>query len=54
MINQSITFFLDRSLGGKYVAEALRRVGATVEIMEPHFPADCPDILWLPAISQRG
>jgi PIN like domain len=54
MIHPSPTFFLDRSLGGKYVAEALRRVGAKIEIMEPHFPADCPDVVWMPDVSQRS
>jgi predicted nuclease of predicted toxin-antitoxin system len=50
----STIFFLDRALGNRYVAQALEAAGATVEIFDPHFPADCPDVVWLPEVSQRG
>jgi predicted nuclease of predicted toxin-antitoxin system len=50
----TITFFLDRALGNHYVAQALVKAGATVEICDHHFPADCPDVVWLPEVSQRG
>jgi predicted nuclease of predicted toxin-antitoxin system len=50
----SVTFFLDRALGSRYVAQALNAAGATVEIFDPYFPQDCPDTVWLPEISQRG
>ena len=42
-----LVFFVDRSLGGKYVAEALRAEGLTVEIHDKHFPIDAPDEMWL-------
>jgi hypothetical protein len=50
----STVFFVDRSLGGKYVAQALREAGAIVEVLEPYFSPDCPDVVWLPEVSQRG
>jgi hypothetical protein len=48
------TFFIDRALGRKYVADALRNAGAKVEIHEDHFSPDSPDTEWLPEVSQRG
>ena len=48
------TFFIDRSLGGRAVAAALRERGALVELHDDHFSADCADSLWLPAIGRRG
>jgi predicted nuclease of predicted toxin-antitoxin system len=50
----TVTFFLDRALGSNYVAQALKQAGATVEVFAPHFPPDCPDVVWLPEVSQRG
>ena len=48
------TFFIDRALGRKYVADALRNAGAKVEVHEDHFLPDAPDTEWLPEVSQRG
>jgi predicted nuclease of predicted toxin-antitoxin system len=48
------TFFLDRALGKKYVAAALRDAGAQIEIHADHFPPDSPDTEWLPEVSRRG
>ncbi len=48
------TFFLDRSLGGRIVANALREAGVAVEVHDDHFPQDAPDELWLPEITRRG
>jgi predicted nuclease of predicted toxin-antitoxin system len=48
------TFFIDRALGRKYVADALRNAGAKVEVHEDHFSPDSPDTEWLPEVSQRG
>jgi predicted nuclease of predicted toxin-antitoxin system len=50
----TVTFFLDRALGKHYVAQALAKAGATVEVCDDHFPPDCPDVVWLPEVSQRG
>ncbi|MBW4455646.1 MAG: hypothetical protein KME55_24705 [Nostoc indistinguendum CM1-VF10] len=47
-------FFIDRALGKKYVADALRSVGANVEVHADHFSPDALDIEWLPEVSCRG
>lgn len=49
-----LVFFIDRSLGRKQVAEALREVGATVEVHDDHFPQTTPDVDWLAAVGRRG
>ena len=49
-----VTLFLDRSLGGVIVAQALREAGQTVEVHDDHFPQDAPDEQWLPEITRRG
>jgi predicted nuclease of predicted toxin-antitoxin system len=47
-------FFLDRSLGKKRVASALREAGATLHIHDDHFPPDAKDEDWLAEAGQRG
>ncbi|OQW32880.1 MAG: hypothetical protein A4E19_05880 [Nitrospira sp. SG-bin1] len=47
-------FFLDRSLGKKRVATALRQAGATLHIHDDHFPPDAKDEAWLAEVGQRG
>ena len=49
-----LVFFIDRSLGRKYVAEALRIAGATVEVHDDHFPQTTPDVEWLAEVGRRG
>jgi predicted nuclease of predicted toxin-antitoxin system len=49
-----ITFFIDRCLGSKRIVTALRQTGVTVEVHEDHFPANAPDVDWLPEVGQRG
>lgn len=49
-----LVFFIDRSLGRKQVAEALREVGATVEVHDNHFPQTTPDVDWLAEVGRRG
>src|SRR5436190_7425287 len=44
---EAIVFFLDRSLGKKTVAEALRKAGARVEVHDDHFDQDVSDETWL-------
>jgi hypothetical protein len=41
------TFFVDRSLGGRVVAEALRAAGEAVEVHDDHFAVDAADQTWL-------
>ena len=48
------TFFLDRSLGRKIVAQALRDAGATVVVHDDRFPPDASDEDWLREVGQRG
>jgi len=47
-------FYIDRALGKKYVADALRNAGANVEIHDDHFRQDALDTEWLPEVSLRG
>ena len=51
---ESIVFFIDRSLGRKIVAQALRDVGERVEIHDDHFAPDAKDELWLVEVGSRG
>ena len=43
----SLVFFVDRSLGKRVVARALRDAGARVEVHDDHFPQDATDVEWL-------
>ena len=47
-------FFIDRSLGRKIVADALRQAGAEVHVHGDHFPPDARDEEWLRVVGQRG
>lgn len=47
-------FFIDRSLGKHKVPDALRAVGARVEIHDAHFPPNAKDTDWLPVVGKRG
>ena len=49
-----LTLFIDRSLGKKTVAEALRVAGANVEVHDDHFVPDAPDETWLTAVGAKG
>lgn len=49
-----IVFFIDRSLGRKAVAEALRRIGEKVEIHDDHLPQDAKDEDWLRYVGARN
>lgn len=48
-----IVFFVDRSLGKKFVPEALRATGAQVEIHDTHFEPDAEDTEWLATAGAR-
>ncbi|MBI4641480.1 MAG: hypothetical protein HY731_12345 [Candidatus Tectomicrobia bacterium] len=49
-----LVFFLDRSLGKKIIAEALRQAGVDVQIHDDYFPPDTRDEEWLTTAGQRG
>jgi hypothetical protein len=49
-----LIFFLDRSLGKHIVADALRQVGAAVQLHDDHFPQDARDEEWLRTVGERG
>jgi predicted nuclease of predicted toxin-antitoxin system len=48
------TFFVDRSLGGKIVPEALRDAGASVVALGALFPPDAKDEEWLARCGVEG
>lgn len=51
---QPITFFIDRCLGNKRIAETLRYSGVSVEIHDEHFGKGAQDVEWLPEVGKRG
>ena len=51
---EPLVFFIDRSLGRKIVAQALREVGESVEIHDEHFAPDARDEAWLVEVGKRG
>jgi len=53
-LRESLVFFLDRNLGTKHVASALRATGVTVEVHNDHFLQDAKDEVWLPEVGKRG
>ncbi|WP_071188231.1 hypothetical protein [Trichormus sp. NMC-1] len=52
--SQSITFFIDRCLGKKSIAETLRTAGIIVEIHDDHFDKGALDVDWLPQVGEKG
>jgi hypothetical protein len=50
---EPLVVFVDRSLGNKIVAAALRLAGAAVEIHDDHFPTTAPDEDWLHEVGRR-
>lgn len=50
----ALVFFLDRSLGKKKIAAALRQAGAAVEIHDDHFPPNAKDEEWLREAGKKG
>jgi len=53
-LREPLTFFVDRSLGGKLVVDALRAAGAVVERHDDHFKQDEPDEAWLTKVGGAG
>ena len=48
-----LVFFIDRSLGKKTIADALKREGAEVYVHDDLFPADTEDESWLREVGNR-
>jgi hypothetical protein len=49
----SLVFFLDRQIGTRTVATALRAAGAEVELHDDHFPQATPDTVWIPEVAAK-
>lgn len=47
------TFFLDRALQSYALRDALKELGARVQMHRDHFKEDAEDIDWLPIIARR-
>ncbi len=47
-------FFIDRCLGDKVLAEALRLRGLTIHIHKDHFPPGAKDEDWLREVGRQG
>jgi PIN domain-containing protein len=53
-LREPFTFFVDRSLGGKFVVNALREAGENVIAHSERFAAETDDVVWLSeAASER-
>ena len=50
----SFVFFVDRSLGKKVVADALRNAGEQVEVHDDLFPQNAEHTAWLPVVAQKS
>jgi len=48
-----ITFFIDRCLGSKDIAQELRQAGIRVEIHDDHFSQGAQDVEWIPEVGKR-
>jgi hypothetical protein len=48
------TFFLDRALESYALRDALRGLGAQVEMHRIHFDQEADDTIWLPEVASRG
>lgn len=51
---EPLVLFLDRSLGKKKIATALREAGVEVRVHEAQFAPDARDEEWLRAVGRRG
>jgi len=51
---ETLTFFLDRALGKRRIADGLRALGLAVEVHEDHYPSDATDVEWLSDIGKKG
>jgi hypothetical protein len=53
-LREPFVFFVDRSLGGRVVAQALRVAGEEVRVHDDHFAQDTDDEVWLADVGARG
>lgn len=53
-MSPDIIFFLDRNIGKRVVAQALRDHGEQVEIHDDHFIQDEEDEGWIPVVSRKN
>jgi predicted nuclease of predicted toxin-antitoxin system len=53
-LRNPVVFFLDRNLGKKIIAEALRQAGAEVRVHDDHFPSFTRDEEWLSEVGRQG
>ena len=51
---EEVTFFVDASLGGKIISEALHSAGAQIELHNDHFPQGTPDETWLKQVGAHN
>ena len=51
---EDFVFFLDQSLGGKVIRDALCEQGLKVALLKEHFPTNTPDEEWLPVVGEWG
>lgn len=51
---EPLIFFIDRGLGNKIIATALRHEGVRVEVHSDHFQDTAPDVEWLTEVGTRG
>jgi len=52
--SEELVFFVDRSLGGKLVVEALRKAGAKVVAHDEFFDQNAADVEWLAEAGRRS
>jgi hypothetical protein len=51
---EPFTFFVDRSLGGAFVAAALREAGHPIVVHDDEFEPDARDVDWLRSVGGRS
>lgn len=51
---EPFTLFVDRSLGGSFVADALREAGQRVVVHDDEFEPNARDVDWLQVVGERG
>lgn len=51
---EPFTFFIDRCLGGAFVADVLREAGHLVVVHDDEFEPNTRDVDWLQAVGERG
>jgi len=51
---QTITFFIDRCLGKRFILEKLKSAGISIEIHDDHFAQDAQDVDWMPEVGKKG